>query len=122
MMDYQSVMFSAFSDELQKIAAQMGKTAMPQAMLAQAGKMFGGARKLVGQGLPEAMRAKIPSRVPRPGQTTGRLAPPARVPRPQGASSLGPVSRKAPPPPPLMKKKSPIDWMSGSQGLDFSGR
>lgn len=108
------MMMRSMLDELQKIA-------MPRALVGAAGKMFGGsaasaADKLRGVGLPQAMRASIPSRVPRPGQLSGALAPPSRVPRPN-PTKLGP-SAMAPPPP--TARKAPINWEQGN--YNFSGR
>ena len=108
------LMLRAMLDEFQKIA-------MPKALAGAAGKMFGGsaasaADKLRGVGLPQAMRASIPSKVPRPGQLTGALAPPSRVPRPT-PRKLGP-SALAPPPP--TARKAPINWEQGH--YHFSGR
>jgi len=109
------LMMQAMCDEFQKIA-------MPNPMAAAAGKMFGGARRaaeaLGGQGLPAAMRSKVPTKVPRPHQLTGKLAPPSRAPRPT-PKKLGP-SAMAPPPP--TARKAPIDWEAASSGLNFSGR
>lgn len=93
---FAAVQLRAFRDELFKIA-------MPPALARQAGKMFTGAHKLRGAGLPKGVASKVPAKAPRPHQMSGKLAPPARAPRPTPRAA-GPSS-KAPPPPSLKKKK-----------------